>query len=729
MILAPPSLFESLAGLYDTGRARPLQTLLTEHEITDLDVIADLIAGDAQLRLARGVTVDLAEYVSIETVRKEPELLDTAIEAVINARLAKGQPRDGIVAQLHREFPQLSDAISTAQALSSLLGSSTPSRQDRPALTLPHELGSLLSNGERRYQLVSQVGSGSQGTVYRAIDRQLSSPSHPAWVAVKQAHAGAGGAGHITSLRRFQDEARRARRVEHPNVVRVLDFGIDRGTQPFVVSELVEGATLETAMQDRATPPEAARIGEWMIQLAGAAQAVHAAGLVHRDIKPGNVLLHADGRVRLADLGLAIDRAESLSDEGVGGVYGTLAFIAPEQYHGKTEAITPASDVYALGALLYWLLASKSVHGQTPMEARAFLDAAEPQRTALLESRLEAIKDRSLRSVCRRCLATDPSRRYASADGLAADVAAWRANEVIAWTKPGLLARCRLWWRRAPGQVLAGTLTAASLVVAPAAVIGVQAQARQEILLTRATAAKEKLDQSETSVRQMQGLLGGSMKALQQSRDLSWRDGNLPSLQVLESLLGPFFAGQSGLDAILWNDRITFAAAMEQDAAKYGPVTIEALHWQTLRGCWLLQSHRFGEATHALESSVTGWERLSIKGDPWIIPVRALHAAAVVLETDALRQDARRQGTPLPDLAPQQERACADALLAGVRQDKPVRRAYYISRSALEALYGPTWRNDSKVLQEIPTPTPTPTPTVVPNDGGTRASTEGKPGN
>jgi serine/threonine-protein kinase len=209
---------------------------------------------------------------------------------------------------------------------------------------------------------------------------------------------------------RFQREARLAARLAHPNVVRIYDVGEDDDGRPFIAMEYVEGETLAGLVARRGPlpPDEAAELG---VQLARALAAAHEAGLVHRDVKPQNLLLRGDGVLKLGDFGVAFG-LEGTRLTMAGTVLGTAAYLAPEQARG--EEVTAAADVYGAGAVLYELLT-----GHPPRNPASLAELSEP---ALIAAPQEAPPD--LAAIVLRCLAPEPAGRPASAADLARDLAA-----------------------------------------------------------------------------------------------------------------------------------------------------------------------------------------------------------------------------------------------------------------------------------------------------------------
>jgi serine/threonine protein kinase len=197
-----------------------------------------------------------------------------------------------------------------------------------------------------RYRLIERVGVGGMGTVWEAEDELLQRR-----VAVKILSDGLAGDEQV--LGRFEREAKAVARLSGPHIAAVYDFGRDRADAPYIVMELVEGETLAARLQ-REGPlpaPEAARIAA---DVADALEEAHREGIVHRDVKPSNIMLTRQGEVRVMDFGIAA-AAWAESNTTTGAVFGTAAYLSPEQAAG--ERATPSSDVYALGAVLYEMLA------------------------------------------------------------------------------------------------------------------------------------------------------------------------------------------------------------------------------------------------------------------------------------------------------------------------------------------------------------------------------------
>ena len=256
-----------------------------------------------------------------------------------------------------------------------------------------------------RYRLTRRIAVGGMSAVWEAVDTTLERP-----VAVKilsETYAA-----DPSFVERFEAEARAAAGLSHPNIVGVFDFGRDDGHE-FIVMELLDGETLaERLRRDGALPPEeAARLAA---TVADALDAAHRGGIVHRDIKPGNILLTRDGEVRVSDFGIAtsVDQ-DTLAHADA--MLGTAAYIAPERISGLPA--TPASDIYSLGVVLYLMLAGRPpFEGDSPLALAMAHANDEPPPIRDVRPEVPEFLDRA----CRKALAKDPAGRPASAAAFAA---------------------------------------------------------------------------------------------------------------------------------------------------------------------------------------------------------------------------------------------------------------------------------------------------------------------
>jgi serine/threonine protein kinase len=214
-----------------------------------------------------------------------------------------------------------------------------------------------------RYRLEGRLGSGGVAEVYRAVDERLERD-----VAVKVFRGDV-----AEELQRHEEEMRTLARLDHPSLVTVFDAGTDENGRPYLVMQLVEGTTLSDLLRDGPLP--AGRTASIGAAVADALSYVHAQGLVHRDVKPANVLVAHDGRVALADFGIA-RLVDSAHVTRTGDVLGTPAYFAPEQIAG--EAVGPLADVYALGLVLLECLTGRRAYDGTALESAMARLAAPP---------------------------------------------------------------------------------------------------------------------------------------------------------------------------------------------------------------------------------------------------------------------------------------------------------------------------------------------------------------
>jgi serine/threonine-protein kinase len=260
--------------------------------------------------------------------------------------------------------------------------------------------GGLVSLG--RYRLDKVLGQGGMALVYRARDGELDRP-----VAIKLL------ADNLASdqgfRRRFLREARLAARLAHPNVVQIYDMGAVDG-RPYIVMEYVEGETLAALLERRGRIP-AREATELALQVCDGLQHAHEAGLVHRDVKPQNVLVCGDGTLKITDFGIARSAHGTRLTE-IGSVLGTAAYLAPEQAAG--EEVTAAADIYALGVVFYELLT-----GRRPYTVETLTQLLQQGQPVTPVGELAPDVPATLEDIVMRCLARIPEYRPASAAALA----------------------------------------------------------------------------------------------------------------------------------------------------------------------------------------------------------------------------------------------------------------------------------------------------------------------
>src|SRR5207248_8916932 len=304
------------------------------------------------------------------------------------------------------------------------------------------------------YELLEEIGRGGQGVVYRARQKSLNRI-----VALKVI-----GLAHWATeahVKRFRLEAEAAASLDHPCIVPIYEIGERDGACYFSMG-LVEGGQLDAVAKREPMPPRHA--AELVAKLARTVHYAHERGILHRDIKPGNILLDAKGEPHLTDFGLArLVETESTVTRTM-EVLGTPSYMAPEQAVGNNAAISSVTDVYGLGAVLYQLLTGHPpfAGGTTFETARLVLDT-EPRQPRLLNPKV----DRDLATICLKCLEKDPQRRYSSALALAEDLERWLKHEPIRARRTGIFTGGRKWMRRNRKLVATG---AACLLVGAAVI-------------------------------------------------------------------------------------------------------------------------------------------------------------------------------------------------------------------------------------------------------------------
>jgi serine/threonine protein kinase/Tfp pilus assembly protein PilF len=287
------------------------------------------------------------------------------------------------------------------------------------------------------YALLEEIGRGGQGVVYRAYQKSLNRT-----VALKV--IGLGPWTTEAHLKRFRREAEAAASLENPCIVPVYEVG-ERDGSCYFSMKFVEGGQLDEAV--KRTPVAIRRAVELIAKLARTVHYAHEHGILHRDIKPGNILLDAQGEPLLTDFGLAgLMEAESTITRTL-DVMGTPSYMAPEQAAGEHNKLSKATDIYGLGAVLYQLLTDHPPFaGGTTYETIRLLLNTEPRQPRLWNRKI----DRELSTICLKCLEKDPKRRYSSALALAEDLEHWLKHEPIQAKRSGFFTHSRKWVQRKP---------------------------------------------------------------------------------------------------------------------------------------------------------------------------------------------------------------------------------------------------------------------------------------
>src|SRR5438477_4687506 len=288
------------------------------------------------------------------------------------------------------------------------------------------------------YQILEEIGRGGMGVIYRA--RQRHSQRIVALKRVLTYHSDS----HET-LTRFRREAEAAASLDHPNILPIYEVSESEDGLPFFSMKFAPGGSLVDA--GPALRDEPRRSVALMAKVARAVQYAHGQGILHRDLKPGNVMLDGRGEPLVSDFGLAkwLDTTSDLTRTLT--VFGTPGYIAPEQAHGPAANLKPTSDVYSLGAILFDLLA-----GRPPFlgeHAFSVIQQAKDKSAPKLRS-FKPTLDRDLETICSRCLEREPTARYRSAGDLAEDLERWLEGRPINARPVSAPVRVWRWSKRNP---------------------------------------------------------------------------------------------------------------------------------------------------------------------------------------------------------------------------------------------------------------------------------------
>jgi eukaryotic-like serine/threonine-protein kinase len=295
-----------------------------------------------------------------------------------------------------------------------------------------------------RYEILSPIGVGGMGEVYRARDGRLA--REVALKIIPESFAR-----DEDRLQRFEQEARAIAALNHPNILAIHDVGQHNGS-PFLVSELLEGELLREVL-DRGVLPQRKAI-EYGVQVAQGLAAAHEKGIVHRDLKPENLFLTKNGRAKILDFGLAklahISAERNPSDgatltsahTSAGTVMGTASYMAPEQVRG--EPTDPRTDIFAFGAVLFEMVSGKrAFRRDTPAETMTAVLKEDPTELADLPHPISQALDR----IMRRCLEKDPEQRFQSAKDLSFALSALSGSDASAVARIAPVSRQVAWPR------------------------------------------------------------------------------------------------------------------------------------------------------------------------------------------------------------------------------------------------------------------------------------------
>lgn len=596
------------------------------------DELADLIRQESLDSPVDSDSASLDRYLSlVPDLADRLVALDAAIDVVLRQRSHGGPPDARVVEELSGHYPHLAEHIREAAALSAGLLSSraVTERAATAPRSLPSEFGSLMEGGVPRYVLVKLLGQGAHGQVYLAEDRLLADRAHRPLVAIKLL---AGGHRSERARLRLMDEAAKARRINHPNVVRVLDRGLSSAGEDFIVYEYVSGGTLDGALPDRETKGWERRTARLIAQVARGVHAAHHAGLVHCDLKPGNVLIADDGSPKVADFGVAarvVDPGEEVIRGTSGGPLGNLAFIAPEQFREEPGSVAIPADLYALGGLLYYALTRSLPNGRTAAEIALRHGRLGLDQPVSLRSHDHGAFDPDIEAICAKALAPVPQHRYSSAAAMADDLDAWIERQPIAARRAGPLRRMMLWTRRSP--IAAGYALFATVSV----ILGAMA-------LNRAYLDRRTVELAQASFQNMGEL----------TERAEFGSSLLPTVWALEQYSGQSILGREKFDELVFQQRDMLLSRELVRAHETGADNeFRTLLWEVTLGHWMLQEKEANDRIRPLlEESARKWHNLLPATDPMLRYVDMLLAAAVIREAWFPRSAEASMEPLLPDV-------------------------------------------------------------------------------
>ena len=450
----------------------------------------------------------------------------------------------------------------------------TPCADGPSSPSAPPEAGRSFGD----YELLEEIARGGMGIVYRARQKSLNRV-----VALKMILAG--GLASVANVQRFRAEAEAVASLDHAHIVPIYEIGEGRVSDdspavPYFTMKFIDGPDLTAWAHE--TGARTAEERRWAAGLlATIARAVHYAhqcGILHRDLKPRNVLLDAQGQPYVSDFGLAKHMARDQALTQPSAIVGTPGYLAPEQAVGG-QCVTTAADVYSLGAILYELLTGRPpFHAETPLETLLQAQEQAPVRPSVRNPQV----DRDLETICLKCLERDPQQCYGSAEALADDLEHWRIGETIQARRVGRVERSWRWCRRNP--VVAG-LSAAVLLVAGVGLLGVlgqwQVALANEQKATANTAQAQEKEQEAIELRdQAQQQRDEAQKQRDEVRALNEK---LEATQA--QLRSTLYAAHMNLAKQAWDESgvSRVQELLEQHRPKPGEPDLRGFEWHYLR--------------------------------------------------------------------------------------------------------------------------------------------------
>ncbi len=513
--------------------------------------------------------------------------------------------------ELHGLLDELNQARLLLQADSTNWNDNDPTAPANGKVLRQHLSRDEVNLHVEGYDLLHEVGRGGMGVVFAARQETLNRD-----VALKVVRTG--GLATPDDIARFQGEATAAASLSHPGIVPVFDFGETSDFQ-FLAMEYVEGPTLAEKMSQAL--PDSQQAATWMRQISDAVEYAHRNKVLHRDIKPSNIILDAsDGQPRITDFGLAKIQTTDSDLTRSGAMVGTPSYMSPEQAIGDSKNVSPACDVYSLGAVLYEMLTGRPpFRAATPIETMRQVVDAEP----VAVRRLNPSVPRDLENICLKCLAKNPAARYASATALSHDLGRHLKGEPTVARPVGPIRRVAKWCRRNPA--LSGTLAAVSIFSALG--IGIHnARMSRALAETRASRelAERDYERATSAVKSMLTTFASSdladtpgaeetrLKLLEQAADLEKQflnDHGDDPRRIAETVIAERHLGQIQMQmGSLADAESTYSSAIERSKNHVGPRTwelddAEAAVYGDLATC-IYRQGRGGDSVQIFENLV-----------------------------------------------------------------------------------------------------------------------------
>ncbi len=499
------------SGPDHTGPIRDLRGWLAGAGPTDdADVIERLCAHQVD-RWRAGERIPAEAYLALRpTLRGGSEAAFELIYGEFLIRESIGDsPR---LEEFCWRFPDFADRLRRQLELHRALGESPTMSGVDPGDDGPDRSGSLAVPSLPGFEIIGILGQGGMSVVYLARQVGLNR-----LVALKVIRARVYADPEVAA--RFRDEAEAAARFQHPNIIQVYEVG-ESGGQGYLVLEYAAGGTLHQKLLGDPQPPREA--AQFIEVLARALDYAHRRGIVHRDVKPANVVLTEEGVPKVTDFGLAklMEREAGLTRTG--DIMGTPSYMAPEQASGTPADVTAAADIYALGAILYEMLTGRPpFKGSTPLSTLS--QAAE--QDVLPPGRLQRHLPREVETICLKCLEKDPHRRYASAQHLAEDLLRFLEDRPILARR---ISRAEWLWRWCRREPVKAALAAGLFLAIIAGFLGVMMQKRRAEERAVAEAAQRARAEAAEGI----ALDNLYFSQLAQAR-LEWRLNNIPASRQL----------------------------------------------------------------------------------------------------------------------------------------------------------------------------------------------------